>query len=160
MTISNTLFRLIRSLSQSEKRYFKLYVTVQHQKTKYMQLFEAIDEQDMYNEQALRLQFSAERFLKNFSEAKKYLFNLILKSMRAYRSDINIENKIFNLLKDVAFLYEKGLYAQCYKMINKAKKVAYTYEKYIQLLDIYKWERNLLSTEFKFKQLKDGTSEQ
>lgn len=50
------LFKLIKSMTPSEKRYFKLFAS-NHRPTdtnKYFQLFDAIDAQKEYNDEALK----------------------------------------------------------------------------------------------------------
>ena len=54
-TPSIKLFHLIKSLTGSEKRYFKLFVKDTGGKTsKYIQLFEAIEKQETFDDEALR----------------------------------------------------------------------------------------------------------
>ena len=49
------LFQLIKALSKTEKRYFTLDAQkVGRKKSKYMELFQAINDQDDYNDTVLR----------------------------------------------------------------------------------------------------------
>ena len=52
-TPSSTLFKLIKSLSGSEKRYFKV-VNTADSNSKYWLLFEAIEAQEEFDEDALQ----------------------------------------------------------------------------------------------------------
>ena len=66
-TSSDFIHRLVHSLSRSEKRYFSLFAQ-RHAiggKSNYLALFEAINKQGVYNEEALKKKFS-----KNFTREK------------------------------------------------------------------------------------------
>lgn len=122
------LFQLIRSLTSSEKRYFKVNGDA---KSNYMQLFEAIDAQkETYDEEKLKKKHAKKPFVKYLSAEKKQLREHIMKYMRAYRADATIDNKINELLQDEAFLRDKGLNDQREKVILKAKELATKYERF------------------------------
>ncbi len=55
-TPSNKLFKLIKSLSGTEKRYFKVFVNSRQgdRESKYLLLFEAIEEQTLFDDEALK----------------------------------------------------------------------------------------------------------
>ena len=54
MRASDNLHALIKSLTQTEKRFFKLSASIHKGERNYMKLFEAIDKQREYDEVALR----------------------------------------------------------------------------------------------------------
>ncbi|BDS13393.1 hypothetical protein [Aureispira anguillae] len=145
-TPSNALFKLIRKMTPSEKRYFKRFGLLQQKKdsNKYILLFDAINEQGEYNEQALLKQFKGYDFINNFSEIKKYLFNQIQKALRNYHSQSSIDIILYNYLSDISVLYSKELYVECSRIIKKAKKVATKHEKFSLLLILNEWKRNVL----------------
>lgn len=145
-TPSEALFKLIRKMTPSEKRYFKRFGLLQQKKdsNKYTVLFDAINDQIEYNEEALLKQFEDYDFVNNFSEIKKYLFNQIQKALRNYHSQSSIDVILYNYLCDISVLYSKELYEECDKMIKKAKKLAATYEKHSMLLLLNEWKRNVL----------------
>ena len=84
-----SLFSLIKSLSPSEKRYFKLFAQrqVQHKNTNYSKIFDAINEQEKYDENALVKKFRKEKFVEQFGVTKNYLFNMILSCMQQYNEE-------------------------------------------------------------------------
>lgn len=69
---SDDLFQLIRSLSKSEKRHFKLSVSPYGGEKKYLLLFDAIDAQKDYDETELRERFRDEKFIRQFNVAKRF----------------------------------------------------------------------------------------
>lgn len=137
------LFQLIKSLNQSEKGYFKKYVSV-HAKGEmiYLQLFDAIDKQKVYDEKGIlqRIENYNSGLLKRI---KHYLYNLILKSLDVYHSDSSIDDTIRKQLKYSELLYNKGLYEQSLTMIRKSKALAYKYDKYLLLPSLFQHESRI-----------------
>lgn len=150
MTISDELFQLIKSLKQSEKRYFKIYASrhVKGKQNNYVKLFEYIDKQEVYDEAVIVKKFKGEAFTKQFSVAKNYLYNFILKSLRAYHAGNSVESKIHEGIESVKILYERGLIKKSIKILKSIKQQARNYEKYEQLLTILELEREIISRHF------------
>ncbi len=149
MKVTDDLFQLIKSLDQSEKRYFKIFSTMHikdSEENKYIMLFDAIDKQTEYDEAEIRKKFKNEKFLNQLHVAKNYLYNNILKSLRLFHSERSKLNELMDILRDVQILYEKSLYKQCRKLLDKAKKIAYTYEKHSHILAVLDWEKTLART--------------
>jgi len=149
MKVTDDLFQLIKSLDQSEKRYFKIFATMHiksSDENKYIMLFDAIDKQSEYDEAEIRKKFKNEKFLNQLHVAKNYLYNNILKSLRLFHSERSKLNELMDILRDVQILYEKSLYKQCRKLLDKAKKIAYTYEKHSHILAVLDWEKTLART--------------
>lgn len=144
MTPSNNLFELIKSLSKSEKGYFKKYaqIHVRGDENNYIKLFDEIEKQNEYNEEKLLKKFKNEKFTNNFSVAKAYLYTIILKSLVAFHNDVSVE--IRNYLNQIEILYRKSLLKHCEKIIRKAKEIAYKYELYNYLYEILFWELEYL----------------
>ncbi len=147
MKPSHDLFHLIRAMKKSEKRYFKLSVSVQKGEKNYIRLFNAIDGQKEYNEKKIAKKFENEKFARQLPVAKNALYGLVLKSLRAYHAGNTSETDLYEQLHEARILYEKGLYGQCRNRLSKAKLAAYRLEKHIQILDILKCEKDLARAE-------------
>ena len=143
MKPSNDLFRLIKSLDKNEKGYFKKNAQgVSKGKDKnYLLLFDAIDAQEEYNEDALLKKFRTQAFSKQFSVAKNFLFELILKSQRSYRANSSKFMRLNALMENGEVLFEKGLYEEAIKMWDKAKYLASAFDEKPFILDIESWKR-------------------
>ena len=81
MSKSDVLFQLIKSLSRGEKRNFKLLTQLTSGDKKYIQLFDAIDKESDYDESKIIKDLKDDDFTRQFSVAKNYLYNSILKSL-------------------------------------------------------------------------------
>jgi hypothetical protein len=112
MIASDELHKLIKSLTQSEKRFFKIYASrhVIGEGNNYVKLFDAISDQKNYNEKIIKEKFAKESFMDRYAAVKNYLHQLILKSMRNFHSASTIDIELKEMLIDIDFLYQKGLY--------------------------------------------------
>lgn len=134
---SDTLFRLIKAMSQTEKTYFKRNTgySKEEKNSHYIRVFDAINSLKVYDEAALIASFEGERFSNNFSEIKKYLKGKILKSLRDYHAQNSLELSMYEQLGDIEMLYKKGLYKEALAMSKRTRKTAKKYELFdIQLL--------------------------
>ena len=147
-TPSTKLFRLIQKMTPSEKRYFKRFGLLQQKNNanKYTLLFDAINAQKEYDEAALIEQFNDYDFVNNFSEIKKYLFNQIQKVLRNFHAQSSVDIILYGYLSDISVLYDKEMYHECNKLIQKTKKNAQKHEKWNLLLLLSQWKRNLIKT--------------
>jgi hypothetical protein len=145
MTTSDNIFELIKSLSPSEKGYIKKLSSfhVRGAQNQYIKLFDAIDRQVIYNEKELVRKFKSESFTNNFSVAKNYLYNYILKGLESYHKNVRAE--IRSYLNQVEILENKNLSSHCEKLLEKARKLAMKYELFEMLEEIIEWEIQLFS---------------
>lgn len=146
MAASNDLHRLIHSLTPSEKRYFRLNVQPYIRKTGnlYLQIFDAVLEQETYDQKALIEKLSRDRPIKRFSAEKNYLYQLLLKVMRNYTAERDVFRKIRGMILDVEFLFDKALYPESMKALEKASKLAREYDDLPSQVELLAWERKLL----------------
>ena len=139
---SDQLFNLIQSLSKGEKRFFKVYALRLNTSSdkKFIVLFDAIEKQKVYDETKI---LERHRQLKpvQFSNLKAHLYYQLLKSVKLCNSS-NLENiKITELLDYARILYNKCLYKECVKMIDKAKAMAMENDRSVLLLEILELEK-------------------
>lgn len=145
-TPSNKLFQLIKSLSGSEKRYFKLFINQGGGKTnKYVQLFDAIDTQSEFDDEALKAVVYVDEPIQSrkYSELKSYLYDSILKSLQFYDEKSSVDFKLKSMLQSVRVLFKRSLYEDCLDILQKAKKLAYKYEQYNVIIEILTWEKDI-----------------
>lgn len=148
-TPSKDLFELIKSLNRAEKRYFKIFAG-RHSlggKNLYLKLFEAISHQSEYDEPSLKKKFKEELGKGSFAVLKNYLYNQLLRSLRAYNAEHSIEFKLRSQLNDLDILFGKGLINQCRKLLNKIRITAEKYEIVFLYPELLKWQRKLVRKE-------------
>ena len=150
MNVSDDLFQLIKSMSKSEKRFFKLMSSLQTGEKNYIRLFDTIELQETYNEAEIRKAFKKETFIKHLPSEKNHLHKLIMKSLRAYYANISLSAQIKEQINDIDILFNKALYQQCRKALEKVKKQAYHFEKFFFILEIINLEKKLIDMEVHF----------
>lgn len=139
------LGRLVKSLTKSEKRYFKLYSSFQSGEKEYLKVFDAVEKIGDYDETKIRKMFDGEEFLKRLPAVKHYLYNQILKTLRIYNSGENVESQIREMIADISTLFDKRLYTQSSKILAKAKAMAIEHEKFLVQVELSIWEEKILN---------------
>lgn len=148
MKPSTELFDLIKSLTKSEKRFFKLSSSLQEGEKNYLKIFDAIDKQNEYNEEELKDLFKDEIFIKHFPSEKNHLYKLILKSLRSYHADHSVNSILRQEIKNIEILLRKGLYKECHKFLQRAKKIAKENEKFYYQFELINLEKQLLEEDY------------
>jgi hypothetical protein len=138
------LARLIQSLSKSEKRYFRMFTDLQSGEKGYIKLFEVVEKLGDYDEKKIRKIFEGEDFIKRLPAVKNYLYGQILKSLRVINSGNTIDSQLREMMEDAAVLYDKRLYKQCAKILERAKELAKVNELTLPQLEINVWQEKVL----------------
>lgn len=130
---SDDLFTLIKKLSQSEKRHFKIYASrhVIGEENNYVKLFDVIDAQKEYDEEKI---LKTEKYIRQLPLLKTRLYKIILKSLEGFAADIEFELR--SMLNQANFLYQKGLFKQYFKLLDKAYHIAQKHEMYSYVSEI------------------------
>jgi hypothetical protein len=142
------LFNLVQSLTAREKKFFHQYARrhVQGTETIYLRLFDAIGEQDEYDEDAIKAQFQNPSFEKNFHNPKGYLYDLILKSLVMLKREDSAYSRALEGLSMTEILCEKLLFAEAIEQLQKVRVLAEEYEFREIELDSYRWMDVILAT--------------
>ena len=122
---TDELFQLIRSLDKSEKRMFKLFLKRSDgtEDLKVIRLFDALDKMDEYDEELL-LKKNKSIKKQQLSNMKAHLYKQVLSSLRQTKNDGNIDIVLNEQMGYARILYNKGLYMQSLKMLDKIKQLA------------------------------------
>jgi hypothetical protein len=124
----DNLFVLIKSLSSSEKRQFKLYANRLENNTdaKFLMLFNLLDKMNVYSEDVILKSKVVTKL--QISNLKAHLYKQILVSLRMNPVNQNIRIQIREQLDFATILYHKGLYKQSLKILDKIKNIAIDHE--------------------------------
>ena len=163
MEASNSIFRLIKSLTVNERRYFKLYTSTYKGKKEniYTSLFKAIDKQKtVYDEDKLKRKNKGASFIKNLSLQKNRLYNLIMESLGSYYAENSIKGILRKQITQAEILFTKGMFEEHKKLILKAKKIALQREEYLYLLEIINLESRLILTGQSAENIKEKGDEE
>ena len=130
MSKKDHLYELIQSLNKSEKRYFKIYFANEQKEQKYLILYDALEKTKAYDEKKIKTQINDAYIQKHFAETKYYLYQLILKVLKHYRTENSVDNLLIEKIQNIEVLIQKALWEQADSELSKAKKMAYDYERF------------------------------
>ncbi|RSK39898.1 hypothetical protein [Mangrovimonas spongiae] len=124
----DNLFSLVKSMTKSEKRQFKLYVgrLGVNEDSKFLNLFNVLDKMLNYDEKTILKSSNIKK--QQLANVKAHLYKQILVSLRLSPSHQNARSQIREQLDFASILYHKGLYKQALKILDKAKDVAILHE--------------------------------
>jgi hypothetical protein len=122
---SDPVFQLIKSLTQSEKRHFRLFTNRQGstEGLKFLQLFDAFDAQEHPDEERVLTQVPALKRAQ-LANLKANLYRQLLASLRLYHAGQNPDIQLHEQLDYARVLYNKGFYQQSLRMLAKVKLAA------------------------------------
>lgn len=154
----DALFVLVNSLSKSEKRQFKLYVGRLGVNTdaKFLALFNLLDKLKDYDEKAILESGIVKKA--QLSNLKAHLYKQILVSLRLNPVNQNIRVQIREQLDFATILYQKGLYKQSLKILEKAKAIAIENEEKNVAYEIVELEK-IIETQYITRSIPDRADE-
>ncbi|MDP3313329.1 hypothetical protein [Lutibacter sp.] len=120
----DSLFTLVKALTKSEKRQFKLYVGRLGGNTdaNFMALFNLLDKVEEYDDDLIVKKTNIKK--QQISNTKAHLYKQILVSLRFNPVHHNVRAQIREQFDFAAILYNKGLYNQSLKILDRAKELA------------------------------------
>lgn len=154
----DALFILVKALSKSEKRQFKLYVgrLGVNIDAKFLALFNLLDKIKQYDEKVILSSVSVKKA--QLSNLKAHLYRQILVSLRLNPVNQNIRVQIREQLDFATILYQKGLYKQSLKILDKAKSVAIENEEKNIAYEIVELEK-IIETQYITRSIPDRADE-
>ncbi len=154
----DALFILVKSLSKSEKRQFKLYVGRLGVNTdaKFIALFNLMDKIRAYNEKAILNSGIVKK--SQLSNLKAHLYKQILISLRLNPVNQDIRVQIREQLDFATILYQKGLYRQSLKILDKAKNMAIENQEKNVAYEIVELEK-IIETQYITRSIPDRADE-
>jgi hypothetical protein len=140
---TDSLIRLIHSLTKAEKRSFKLYATRNSSspdELKFLQLFDFIDKNEAYSDEQALLKVRGIK-KSQLSNIKAHLYRQILTSLRLQHANHLPKIEIRESIDHALILYRKGFYHQALRILEKAKQLALRIQAPILHLEILEFEK-------------------
>jgi hypothetical protein len=141
---TDALFQLVHSLEKSEKRHFKLYIkrSSANEDLKIIRLFDALDKLPEYDEKLL-LKKLPDIKKPQLANIKTHLYKQLLGSLRLLKATENIDLQLSEHLDHARVLYNKGLKLQSLKILEKAKEIARSNQKFNFLAQVISLEKKI-----------------
>lgn len=155
---ADALFQLIHSLQKQEKRNFKLYVkrNSSNEDLKIIQLFDALDAMKEYDDDMLMKKTTSIK-KQQLSNIKAHLYRQVLASLRLLDNK-NIDIQLHEQLDNARILYNKGLYLQSLKVLDKIKDTAKAHNQISLLVQVLFLEKKIESLHIT-RSMKDRASQ-
>lgn len=145
MKPSDRLHQLIQSLSPAERRYFSKF-SRRHKKegaNLYLDLFNAIYAQEIYDEEKIKAHFADTSFARNFSFPKSHLYDQILRALQQYHYERSLSSTFRSEIEKIELLYVRGFYDHAHRILKKSLERALRFELPLQVLDLIRWKRRI-----------------
>lgn len=141
---ADTVFQLIHSLQKSEKRNFKLYITrnSSNEDLKIIQLFDALDKMNDYDEELVLKKVTAIK-KQQLPNIKAHLYKELLASLRLLKNVQDIDIQLHEQLDYARILYNKGLYHQSLRILEKLKQHAKAEHQVAFLIQVLALEKKI-----------------
>ncbi len=138
------VFDLVKLMSKAEKRNFKLYSTRlgSNEGAKFLLLFDCFDSMEQYDEAKVLAQCPtiSKQQLPNL---KAHLYKQILTSLRMLSVQHSTALEIREQIDFVKILFNKGLYGEAQKLLDKVEKRVKECELMADYLDVVELQRQL-----------------
>ena len=142
----NQLFDLVKKMTPSEKRYFRIYCKIHATESEpaYLKLFvilcDMIKKKEPYSDKLLNERFYEQSDSKRIDLFKSTLYKKILDSLIEFNKDTSIDFQLRSIHSKVDILNQKGLAQQALRFISNGIKIAEKYEKWYSLLAFVEME--------------------
>lgn len=141
------IFKVIKSMTMNEKRYFKISCN-QHtigSQNKYVLLFELIDGSKNFDKESIRKALKEKKYATSYlSSDLNYLLKMIMKGLNDFHSEKTCDLKIKQNLISIEILFYKGLYKESLYLISKTKRIKLANESQYLMLELLSWEKKCL----------------
>ena len=141
---TDTLFQLIQSLQKGEKRNFKLYIgrNSSNENLKIVELFDVLDKMTVYDEAVVLAKMDGLK-KDQLANRKAHLYKQLLASLRLLETSDNIDLQLHEQIDYARILYNRGLYLQSLKILDKTKETARVHNQYSFLVQILFLEKKI-----------------
>jgi len=124
----SSLVKLVRSLSSSEKRYFKLQSKMQGGEKEYLLLFQLMDTNRDPDIQHLKLEFKKRSRKGSWENTCIYLGNMLIDCLVRAKKEKDIFFDLLHQLQEIKILKERSLDEEAFKQAKKVRQKAAKYQ--------------------------------
>jgi tetratricopeptide (TPR) repeat protein len=124
------LLQLIATLSPSEKRYFKLFGSIQAGDKQYLRLFDALENKQQYDATLLSQELDWDT--KQLASNKHYLSQMLVRSL-GNKEETSVEADIYRSYIEAYALFERRLFNHALDLAEKAIDNAKQHDQFLAL---------------------------
>jgi hypothetical protein len=141
------LHQLIRALTPAEKKHVRINLSKfrPNEGSKKLLLFDSLNSQKKYSPGQTKNEYEENGYISNFLAADRHqLYDIILEELSGFHSKNSLEVQLSDGCQKVALLFEKKLFQQALKQIDRTEKLAIKAESCGTLINIYNYKRRIL----------------
>ncbi len=144
MLKSEALVSLVNSMTQPEKKAFKISSQRHKVIPSYLSLFNIISKNKNLSTDSIKDLFLAENKGTSFDATVKYLYKILLDTLLYLRKEQDSYYNLFNLIMKARILFEKSLFEDCFELLSNLIEESRKFENYYALLLASKLELEYL----------------
>lgn len=130
MSKLQSVLLLVRSMTPSEKKTFRLNNPKRKKEPDFIILYDTITQNKLRTPLEIRAEFKTKRPAASIETTVRYLFDVLLKSMLELREKQDSFYYLFNKILKARVLFEKSLFDECFELLNYVINHAEKYENY------------------------------
>lgn len=135
---------LIKSLNTAEKSAFRK-TALYSGNNKYLGLFDELDKTPQTGFDDMLIMKKLKYVNKNtYYVAKNYLYESLLRNLCVLNLETSLEDRLYTRIMSIKILYRKTLFSKALELLRKTKKLCIKSGNYVRLLELLKWEKNLV----------------
>lgn len=124
MAKTSSLILLINSLTKAEKRYFKLYTSLQEGNKNYLDLYELIEEKLYKKKTEIKEEFKNRHPDASYEITSTYLYTVLMDSLLHLNSKQDESTQMYNALSVIKILFQKSMYDEGFRQLQKLQNLA------------------------------------
>lgn len=152
--MSDHIFKFINSLDRKEKAHFTKYAGMSKSDSKLLQLYQAINKMEVYDEGKLR-----KKFRQSFDSLKSDLQGKLLEALADFHKVDSESSSVHHTLILLPVLLEKKLRHHFEQHLKRGKKQAENTENWSAFYELLNWEKKYLRTRIDNKGLAEKFEE-
>jgi len=157
------LYRLIQTLTAAEKKYIRLNINKfrPNESSKTLLLFDSLNKQKKYNPHSINEAYATAGYTSSYLAADRHqLYDIILEGLSDVHAKSTTEIQISIGYEKAVLLFEKKLFTEALKQIERVVKIAKGFEAYGSLINLYHLKQRILKINYQFDDALEVIEEQ
>jgi hypothetical protein len=144
------LYQLIKALTVAEKKHIRININKFRPKeiSKNSLLFDSLNQQEKYSPEGVKNAYETQGYTTNFLSAdRNQLYDLVLTNLSDFHKKKTIEIQLNEGYQNAIMLFEKKLFQQALKEINRIIPIAEQLEAHATLINFYHLQQRILKVQ-------------
>lgn len=138
--MNDYLYSLIIELDTQERVFITNTLKFNKEDGILIYYFNYLCELKKFDEAHIKKNIKNKTIKKYYAQYKRKMYDAILKIMRQYNKNESIEKELFDMLRDITFLFEKGRLQEVYSLAQKGQALAEQQEIFDVEMVFIKWQ--------------------